>query len=87
VYASEKPGLAVTTWRSPRVTAKNPVGSGDAMMAGIAVGLWRGESMVEAIRLGIACGAANAMTVEPGFVRLTDVKRLCSTDQNRVLIV
>jgi len=87
VYASEKPGRAVTMWKPPRVKAKNPIGSGDAMMAGIAVGLLRGESLAEAVRLGIAGGAANAMTTEPGFVRLADVKRLCSTHPKRVLIV
>ncbi len=87
VYASEKPGRAVTMWKPPRVKVKNPIGSGDAMMAGIAAGLERGESMAEAVRLGIACGVANAMTVEPGFVRLADVKRLCSTHQKRVPIV
>jgi len=87
VYASEKPGRAVTMWKPPRVKAKNPIGSGDAMMAGIAVGLERGKSMAEAVRLGIGCGAANAITVEPGFVRRADVKRLCSTHPKRVPIV
>jgi tagatose 6-phosphate kinase len=87
VYASEKPGRAVMMWKPPRVQAKNPIGSGDAMMAGIAVGLERGGSIAEAVYLGIACGAANAMTAEPGFVRLADVKRLCSTHHKRVRIV
>jgi len=87
VYVSEKPGRAVTMLEPPRVKAKNPIGSGDAMMAGIAVTLLRGESMAEAVRLGIACGAANAMTAEPGFVRLADVKRLCSTHHRRAPIV
>jgi tagatose 6-phosphate kinase len=87
VYVSEKPGRAVTMLEPPRVKAKNPIGSGDAMMAGIAVALLRGESMAEAVRLGIACGVANAMTAEPGFVRLADVKRLCSTHHKRAPIV
>jgi tagatose 6-phosphate kinase len=87
VYASEKPGRTVTMWKPPCVKTKNPIGSGDAMMAGIAVGLERGEAIAEAVRLGIACGTANAMTVEPGFLRLADVKRLCSTHSERVPIV
>jgi tagatose 6-phosphate kinase len=62
--------------RPPRVRTFNSVGSGDAMMAGIACGLWRGLSVCEAIRLGVACGAANALTLEPGFVRRADVNRL-----------
>jgi tagatose 6-phosphate kinase len=60
----------------PRVKAVNTIGSGDAMLAGIACGLLRGRPMLEAVRLGIACGAANAMTATPGFVRPPDVKRL-----------
>jgi tagatose 6-phosphate kinase len=87
VYASEKPGHTVMMWKPSCVKTKNPIGSGDAMMAGIAVGLWRGKSMTDAVRLGIACGAANAMNAGPGFVRLADVKRLCSTQHKGVLIV
>jgi tagatose 6-phosphate kinase len=71
----------------PRVKAKNPIGSGDAMLAGIAVGLTQGKTVLEAVQLGVACGAANAMTIEPGFVRLADVKRLCSTPKKRIRIV
>jgi tagatose 6-phosphate kinase len=69
------------------VEAKNAIGSGDAMMAGIAVGLVRGRSMLEAVRFGAACGAANAMTTEPGFVRMGDVRRLCWTHNRRDFIV
>jgi fructose-1-phosphate kinase PfkB-like protein len=87
VYVLGNSDHAVMRLIPPRVQAKNPIGSGDAMMAGIAVGLVRGESFTEAVHLGIACGAANAMTMEPGFVRLADVKRLCSTHLKRVPIV
>ena len=83
----ERPGKRILTLKPPHVQAKNAIGSGDAMMAGIAVGLMRGKSVLDAVRLGVACGAANAMTAEPGLVRLTDVKRLCSTRNNRVPIV
>ena len=79
IYVSETPGIQVRTFTPPRVATRNPIGSGDAMMAGIAVGLVRGQSIPEAVRFGAACGAANAMTAEPGFVRMRDVKRLCST--------
>jgi fructose-1-phosphate kinase PfkB-like protein len=81
--SSERPLII----KPPRVRARNPIGSGDAMLAGIAVELLKGRPMVEAVRLGVACGAANAMTLEPGFVRLADVKRLYSTLNKRVLIV
>jgi tagatose 6-phosphate kinase len=87
IYVSESPGLRVSTFLPPRVQTKNPIGSGDAMMAGIAVGLARGQSVLEAVRFGAACGAANAMTAEPGFVRMQDVRRLCWTLNRRVSIV
>ncbi len=87
IYLSETPGTSVSTLTPPRVQAKNPTGSGDAMMAGIAVGLVRGQSMLEAVRFGTACGTANAMIAEPGFARMKDVRRLCSTLTRRVFIV
>ncbi|HVM61141.1 MAG TPA: hexose kinase [Verrucomicrobiae bacterium] len=87
VLAAEAPGRTIVTLNPPRVKVENPIGSGDAMMAGIAVRLLRGGSIEEAVRFGIACGAANAMTAEPGFVRLADVKRLCSTGGRAVSIV
>jgi fructose-1-phosphate kinase PfkB-like protein len=58
------------------VKAVNPIGSGDAMLAGMAAALLQGVSMSEAIRWGVACGAANAMTTQPGNVRLADVRGL-----------
>lgn len=73
--------------KPPRVKAENSIGSGDAMLAGIAVGLVQGKTMPAAVRLGVACGAANAMTMEPGFVRRADVQRLCWTLNKRVPIV
>jgi tagatose 6-phosphate kinase len=87
IYVSEIPGSRASSVTPPRVEAKNAIGSGDAMMAGIAVGLVRGRSMLEAVRFGAACGAANAMTTEPGFVRMGDVRRLCWTHNRRDFIV
>jgi fructose-1-phosphate kinase PfkB-like protein len=60
----------------PRVKAMNTIGSGDAMLAGIAAAVAGGKSMPDAIRLGVTCGAANALTREPGQVRRADVRRL-----------
>lgn len=60
----------------PRVNVVNAIGSGDAMLAGIAVGLEQGQTMRGALRLGAACGAANALTATAGVVRLEDVRRL-----------
>lgn len=62
--------------KPPRIKAVNPIGSGDAMMAGIAVGLIRGKSLHDALRLGVACGAANALTETSGVIRLGDVEQM-----------
>ncbi len=62
--------------RSPEVKAISPIGSGDALAAGVAVALVRGESMPQACRLGVACGAANAMTDRAGVLRREDVDAL-----------
>lgn len=67
-----------TFWRVtvPHVEVVSPIGSGDSFAAGLAVGLLRGQTVTEACRLATACGAANAMTPAPGFVRPTDVEGL-----------
>ena len=46
----------------PRVEAINPIGSGDAMTAGLMAGLVRGLPPVECFRLGMAAAAANTLT-------------------------
>ncbi|GAB3792687.1 1-phosphofructokinase family hexose kinase [Dyella agri] len=55
---------------------RNTVGSGDCFLAGMAVAIRRGEPLPEALRLAVACGAANAMDVETGYVRPDQVEAL-----------
>jgi len=62
--------------RSPKVEAINPIGSGDSLAAGLASALSRGQRLPDAAKLGVACGAANAMTLLPGHVRPDDVAEL-----------
>jgi 1-phosphofructokinase family hexose kinase len=62
--------------RPPEVRALNPVGCGDALAAGIAVGLLRGLSFPEALRLGTAAGAASAATWFPASARREEVEGL-----------
>ena len=40
------------------------------------MGILRGRNMLDAARLAIACGAANAKTLLPGHVRPADVEQL-----------
>jgi len=44
----------------PNVQVVSPIGSGDALAAGVAVGLLRNMSVPDAARLGVACGAAQS---------------------------
>ena len=60
----------------PGIQPLNPIGSGDAMLAGIVAGMGRGKTLRESVRLGLACGAANALTETSGVVRMPDMRRL-----------
>lgn len=53
---------------SPRLQVVSAVGSGDSTVAGIATGLCRGMSLPDAVRLGMAAGAANTQFPQTGMV-------------------
>lgn len=61
---------------TPRVDVVSPIGSGDAMAAGVAAGIERGWPLIDAARLGVACAAANAQTAIAGGVDRAEVDRL-----------
>lgn len=67
----------VTRLRAPSVQVKSAVGAGDSMVAGVAVGLTRGLTLVEAAALGIAAGTAAV---------LTDGTQLCHEEDVRALL-
>ncbi|MBU3748957.1 MAG: 1-phosphofructokinase family hexose kinase [Mycobacterium sp.] len=62
------------------------VGAGDAMVAGVAVGLTRGWPLSEAVRLGVAAGAAMLLT--PGTAPCTreDAERLFARTEAPVAV-
>ncbi|MCM3267203.1 1-phosphofructokinase [Paenibacillus elgii] len=62
--------------RAPKVDAVNAVGSGDAYVAGMAIGTAQGLPIEECLRLATASGTANALTARAGYVEPEDVKRL-----------
>jgi 1-phosphofructokinase family hexose kinase len=70
---------AGATWHA-RTKLDRPVvdavGSGDALGAGLVVALRRGAALDQALRLGVACGAANALVAGAGCCRRPDVDRL-----------
>jgi len=59
-----------------RVSAVNPIGSGDCLAAGIAWGLTNGMKMLESIRTGIAAAADNASSLLPARLDPARVLRL-----------
>jgi tagatose 6-phosphate kinase len=76
---------AIVSWdgrvarvRVAPVQARNAVGSGDCLLGGLIVGVVRGASAEDTLRLGVACGAANALSEDTGAVRREDVERLLS---------
>jgi tagatose 6-phosphate kinase len=52
----------------PRIEALNPIGSGDAFMAGLAASLTEGASLEEAISEGTRLGVCNASLLKPGSI-------------------
>jgi 1-phosphofructokinase family hexose kinase len=75
-------GQGVWLATPPEVERRSTVGSGDSLVAGIAVALARGEDIVEGLRLGTAAGAATAMT--PGTALGTEEEILALLPQVRV---
>jgi tagatose 6-phosphate kinase len=53
---------------APKVPVENPIGSGDAVTAGIAQALLHGQSMEQALRRGTALGTANCLNLHPGRI-------------------
>ena len=62
--------------RAPTVPAKSKIGAGDSMVAGIVWSLAKGESVREAVRFGVAAGAAAVMTPGTELCRREDTERL-----------
>ncbi len=61
---------------APTVPIESKVGAGDSMVAGIVLSLARGGSLIEAVRFGVAAGAAAVMTPGTELCRLEDAERL-----------
>jgi 6-phosphofructokinase 2 len=61
---------------APAVPIKSSVGAGDSMVAGIVLSLARGRPLGEAVRFGVAAGAAAVMNPGTALCRREDVERL-----------
>lgn len=62
----------------PPIELVSSVGSGDSLLAGMSAGLLRGRPLPEALRLGVACGSADALTIGGGRIALAEVERLAA---------
>jgi 6-phosphofructokinase 2 len=81
VSLGDQGALLVTAGRAERfaaipVEARGSVGAGDSMLAGIVVSLCRGLEWGEAVRYGMAAGAAALLGSGTELCRRTDVERL-----------
>jgi fructose-1-phosphate kinase PfkB-like protein len=61
---------------APQVERRSTVGSGDSMVAGLAIALARGEPIEVGLRRGAAAGAATAMTPGTALGTAHDVAEL-----------
>jgi len=61
---------------APTVKKKSTVGAGDSMVAGITHYLSHGHSLVDAVRMGVACGTAATMNTGTELFSKPDVDRL-----------
>lgn len=66
----------VSQMSAPTVPVKSKVGAGDSMVAGIVWGLAQGKDVSDAVRYGIASGAAAAMTPGTELCRAAETNRL-----------
>jgi 1-phosphofructokinase len=58
------------------VPVVNPAGAGDALVAGLAASIARGESVEAGVRLGVACAAATLMRPGTAECDRADIERL-----------
>ena len=62
--------------RSPTVPIASRVGAGDSMVGGLTVALTRGQDLHDAVRFGVAAGAAAVMTPGTELCHRDDTERL-----------
>ena len=60
----------------PPVKAISAVGSGDALVAGLAYALQDSDNFISALKLAVACGTANTLSIGAGRLNLEDVNRI-----------
>jgi tagatose 6-phosphate kinase len=69
----------------PRIEVSNPIGSGDAVTAGIAQTLLQGGSLEQALRRGAALGTANCLSLYPGRIEPSEYEHMLQRIEIRPL--
>lgn len=62
----------------PKIDVINTVGSGDSCIAGLSVGILKGYSFENTLKLANACGMSNAMHLDTGDINLQHIEELIS---------
>jgi 1-phosphofructokinase family hexose kinase len=65
--------------KAPRVHARNPIGAGDALTAGLAAALERGAPLLDAVREGIAAASASVETARAGTLDPARMRELLAS--------
>lgn len=78
-------GQQATFVRAPTVPIRSKIGAGDSTVAGMTLGLMRGLPLLEAVRFGVAAGAAAVMAQGTGLCRREDAERLYAQMQREVM--
>jgi 1-phosphofructokinase family hexose kinase len=60
----------------PDVSVQSTIGAGDSFIAGFLLEFAKSSNLVEAVRLGVACGSASAMAGGTALCRKEDVEKL-----------
>ena len=61
-------GQDIVLARPPKIKRKNPVGCGDAFIAGFLYAYSNSIRFATAVKSAVACGAANAISITPGLI-------------------
>ncbi len=69
-------GRGTVKYDSPVVPVESRIGAGDSMIAGITLSLAEGKALEDAVRLGVAAGAAAVMTPGTELCRREDTHRI-----------
>ncbi len=62
--------------KSAVLKRKSPVGCGDAFNAGFMSSYFNKQPLDMCLRQAISCGSANALSINPGFIKRRDIKQI-----------